>query len=704
MSSAQLTKFDLVKPATIEWRDELPFSTEFNDVYFSIHGAVEESQHVFIEGNRLAEDWCNKEQNKFITAELGFGSSLNFLNTASQWILQQKQINNHSKSGNYKDIKKLHYIAIEKRPFSLQDYKKIIKIWPQFSEVSQALISLYPSLTYGRHQIEFKQWNLTLTLMLMPLEDAFKDLIAESKSQQNKIEVDHWFLDGFAPTKNSSMWGEENAKQMAELSKRGTRLATYSVAGSVKKPLENVGFEISKRKGFAKKREMLTAVFTHQKLNQTQSSYINIKYEKPWFNLAKSTATDQSRNQTTNQPINQPTKIAIIGSGIAGSTTAYTLSKQGFQCELFEKSQQIAQGASGAAAGIFHPQLTSDMNESSQFNWLAYMTLLRFLNELTVQEKERIILSQGIERFVENKLLAKKILQLTEKFNLQHWIGKSKSFPNNDRAISFPHSAIIDMGKFCQLLLGKIPKNKLTLTTGCEISEINKEKDQWVIKSNNQTQYYSHVIYCGGAKSKLLDRFNITSTHVTRGQTCLFNSEKLSNKIRHALCEQVYLVPRENHQFQLGTTFENFDDAQLNSSSQADMLTRTSSFLKSIDLPYLSSDEINSIPLNGTLGYRLHANDRLPLIGCSPDTQKLAQDFEGLGQKRIYRKELSDYNISGLWINTAYGSHGLLYSLIASQHLASLMTNQISPLETKLANRLHPARFFIRDLKTNAMT
>jgi len=698
VSSAQLEKFNLVKPAEIEWQNGLPFSTEFNDVYFSVHGAVEESQHVFIEGNRLVEDWNNKEQNQFVVAELGFGSSLNFLNTANQWILQQEQTASHLLKN-----KHLHYIAIEKRPFSIADYKKMVERWPQFSHISQALINHYPSLTYGRHQITFSQWDLTLTLILMPIDHALDDLVKESESQQNKIKVDHWFLDGFAPTKNTSMWRDENAKKIAAISKPGTRLATYSVARSVKQPLKDVGFKINKRKGFAKKREMLTAVFEqsdedqNKVQEQTQSTYINIKYEKPWFNLSQTTSFSPSGKQQA--------KVAIIGTGIAGSSTAYTLSKLGFQCDLYDKNKNIAEGASGAAAGIFHPQLTSDMNESSQFNWLAYMTLLRFLSELTEQEKKDVILSQGVDRFVENELVTDKLLKLSEQLNFQQWIKESNNFPSDRCAISFPHSAIIDMKMFCRLLLKKIPKEQLIITTDCEILDVNKEDNHWIVQSKNQTQLqtkkYSHVIFCGGANSKLLEKFDITSTHITRGQTCLFESQKLSVKIRHALCEQVYLVPRDNHQFQLGTTFESFIDNQLNSSSQIDMLTRTSSFLKSIGLPYLSPNEINSIPLKGTLGYRLHANDRLPLVGGVPDTKKLSIDFSNLGQKRIRREEISHYNTAGLWINTAYGSHGLLYSLIASQHLASLITNQISPLENTLANRLHPARFFVKELKAS---
>ena len=85
MSSAHLDKFDSVKPAVIEWRNELPFSTEFDDVYFSAEGGVKESDHVFIQGTELVHDWNTKPQQSFSIAELGFGTGLNFVNTAHHW-------------------------------------------------------------------------------------------------------------------------------------------------------------------------------------------------------------------------------------------------------------------------------------------------------------------------------------------------------------------------------------------------------------------------------------------------------------------------------------------------------------------------------------------------------------------------------------------------------------------------------------------
>lgn len=680
MSSAQLKKFAQVKPADLEWRNGLPFSREFNDIYFSLEDGLAESEYVFIEGNRLEHDWLTSSQdehdNQFYIAELGFGSGLNFLICADKW---QKKI----VSDPVNCQKRLHYISIEKRPFSLDDFTRSSKLWPQLSEISGELIRHYPSTTYGRHQICFKQWNLTLTLLFMPVEDAFDELIKESDSQQQKINIDHWFLDGFAPAKNTSMWGESIANNIAQLSKPGTRLATFSVAGAVKKPLVNAGFEISKRKGFGRKREMLTASLIKTTLKQKQTTYINIKYESPWYNHSLSSKTD---------------KVAIIGGGIAGCATAYNLYQKGLNIDLFESQSEIAQAASGAAAGIFHPLLTSDMNINSQFSWLSYLYLLRFLVDLTSKEREQIILSQGVDRLLQSTDLKKQLIQLSNTLNLTHWIKENDKSLANERNIFFPHAAALNMPGFCQLLLAKIPENKKNLIINSKVTELQFIDDQWVIKTDNQARHYRHVVFCGGARSNLLKQLVNWPTNTTRGQTCFIQAPTLTGKIKNTLCEQIYLVPQGNGSFHLGTTFEDFVDDNLNIKSQQDILNRASILTQELGLPFLSQERIESLQIKGTVGYRLHSPDRLPLIGGAVDQEKLNSDFSNLGQKRLPRKLVSHYNLPGLWLNTAYGSHGLLFSLLGSQHLASLIINDISPVNLQIAQALNPVRFLIKKL------
>jgi len=695
MSSGQLKKFASVKPADIEWRDGLPYSLEFDDVYFSIHGAIEESQHVFIDGNKLNEDWNNSSQNDFLLAELGFGSGLNFLVTANNWLkfLHQsnKQNSSRKKSGH------LHYVAIEKSPFCLDDLIQACKCWPEFAKISKKLIHAYPSQTFGRHQITFPEFQLTLTLMFMPVVDALTDLVTESKSSENKTKFDHWFLDGFAPDKNPDMWHEAIAENIAKLSRAGTRLASYSVAGSVKRALSKSGFEISKRKGFAKKREMLTAVFNDARSMNVESMFINIKFERPWFNLA----SDFSKGSEN--------RVAIIGAGIAGCATAYALAQRGINCDIFDQRDGLAQAASGAAAGIFHPQLTLDMNYSSQFSWLSYLRLNRFLSGLNDKEHSGVVLSQGVYRVLENEAQIIGIKQLSNQLSMNKWI-KIRHLADKTQVLYFPHSAALRIPNLCQLFINKLNKQKTKTLLNTHIKTIEHNDSKYVLSFDHQTKIYDHVIYCGGAKSNLLEQLTIKNTNTTRGQSCFFESKMMADKIKSVLCEKIYLVPGESNRFHLGSTFDDITDTNIDTNfgfdtddsltmqSQTELLNRLTKLLDKHQYLGLTQKQIHSVPLDGTVGYRLHSSDRMPLVGALFNQQKLQQDFDGLGQRRLKRANISHYNLPGLWINSAYGSHGLLHALLSSEHLVSQITNQLSPISCELSNTLNPARFLIRQL------
>lgn len=680
MSSAHLIKFNSVKPADIEWREGLPFSKEFNDVYFSEYGAVEESSHVFISGNQLLEDWSSNQQSTFTVAELGFGSGLNFLNTAKHW--QQHKLTHNTDST-------LHYLSIEKRPFSLDDLKRTLALWPEFSEISSKLILNYPSTTYGRHQIEISSEKLTLTLLFMPVEDALDDLIAESNSRLPSLQIDHWFLDGFAPSKNEAMWATSVTRKIAALSKPKTRLATYSVAGIVKKPIKDAGFKITKQKGFAKKREMLTAVYDPEISPVESPRFINFKYDKPWFNLDNQIAKLSSKRSS----------VAIIGGGIAGCSLAYALSKRNVMCDLYEKEEVLANAASGAAAGIFHPQLTSDLNLSSQFNWQAYLTLIRFLAELSHQQLERIFIQRGLDRFLKDNRTTNELIELSNKFHLQRWINKSEQFPKSQRCIQYLDAGAINIAELCNLYISLIPTDLVSIFKNESVRKLKRTADGWNLESNNREKNYQHVVYCGGAQNGTFKLFNNIETNTTRGQTCFLNKPELSRHVKRAICEQVYLVAKDSECLHIGTTFDKFQDDNLNEQSQKEILDRTTAFLKEVKLAEINTPDIEQSPLIGTVGYRLHSMDRLPLVGPAFDDKKLSLEFENFGQKKIARNSVSHYNKKGLWLNTAYGSHGLLYSLLASKHLASLINNEFSPLQKTLADAINPTRFLVKDLK-----
>lgn len=226
--------------AKIEWREGQPYASEFQDVYFSTDNGFLETNYVFLQGNDLSTRWHDRDIQTFNIAETGFGTGLNFLSTAKYWLEAAPQ------------KAKLHFISVEKYPLSLQDMTIALKFWPQLNEVSESLLTQYESLIDGNQSISLYNNRVKLNLFTGDATERF--------SQVND-KIDAWFLDGFAPAKNPDMWQVELFQQMARLSKRTTTFATFTSAGDVRRGLINAGFEVSKRAGFGKKREMLTGIF-----------------------------------------------------------------------------------------------------------------------------------------------------------------------------------------------------------------------------------------------------------------------------------------------------------------------------------------------------------------------------------------------------------------------------------------------------------
>jgi len=178
----------------LEWRDDFPVSKQFDDPYYSIADGREETDHVFIKGNHLDTRWPNSKTCSI--AELGFGTGLNFLETARQWQALNL-INNQ-----------LHFTSFEQYPITQEEITKALSHWPELSNLAKRLVEI---------------WQL----------------------QMDTIDVEF--------TNNIRLTVHEVGKHTAP---NGT-FATYTAAGFVKRGLQAAGFKVEKTKGFGKKRDML---------------------------------------------------------------------------------------------------------------------------------------------------------------------------------------------------------------------------------------------------------------------------------------------------------------------------------------------------------------------------------------------------------------------------------------------------------------
>ncbi len=329
------------EPPSLDWsRPGTPAATDFDDIYFSVDGGTEETRTVFLGGCGLPDGWAGKML--YTIGELGFGSGLNFLTTWQMWEQASPRI--------CAKTARLHFISIEKHPFSAAQLEQALNAWPELSDYAAQLISAWPERVKGFHRLHFGR--VTLTLIHDDIANALEALDAQ---------VDAWFLDGFSPKKNPHMWSTNIMTKLASLSADGARLATFTVAGSVRQALSEAGFQTEKKTGFGRKRHRLEARF--------------IPAHKP-------------AKPQRSKPSLIPT---IIGTGIGGASLARAFMRRGIKPRIVSRGNKHA--ASGNAAALVKPRFDLQDRPESRFYLASYLYALQAYG------KTDAILSRGVTQF-----------------------------------------------------------------------------------------------------------------------------------------------------------------------------------------------------------------------------------------------------------------------------------------------------------------
>ncbi|MBA4322003.1 MAG: SAM-dependent methyltransferase [Odoribacter sp.] len=202
------------------------FVPELNEHYHSIHGAVQESELVYIK-NGLG--FC--ESNPLNIFEVGFGTGLNALLTAI--------------SGSNKK-RKIYYTSIEKYPLPLS----VINTLNHWSFAGYDGKEIF-------HSIHNSQWGsfekITEYFYLKKIKcDIVKD---EIEGKSGLI-----YFDAFGPDKQPEIWTRAVFEKISRITLKGGIFVTYSAKGEVKRLLKASGFKVSMLPGPPGKREMIRAI------------------------------------------------------------------------------------------------------------------------------------------------------------------------------------------------------------------------------------------------------------------------------------------------------------------------------------------------------------------------------------------------------------------------------------------------------------
>lgn len=275
----------------IDWSDPAaPRSRRYDDIYFSVEDGLAETRAVFLDGCGLPDAWRGRD--RFVVAELGFGTGLNIAALADLWRRTRPP------GG------RLHIFSVEAHPLPRETAERALANWPELGEATSALLDAWPAPTPGFHRLDLSGFHATLDLAV---GDAVRAL------EQWAGQADAWFLDGFAPSRNPAMWSEAVLDGVRARSAPGARVATFTVAGSVRRGLAGRGFTVERRPGHGRKRERLEA-----------------------------------RLPGASEPASATGRVVVIGDGIAGSAVVRALAAQGIAATVVAPADRAPPGPPAA--------------------------------------------------------------------------------------------------------------------------------------------------------------------------------------------------------------------------------------------------------------------------------------------------------------------------------------------------------------------
>ena len=587
------------KSRKISWDNNYPYSIDYEDRFFQ-SDAIAETEEVFLRANNLSDRWKKDKSKNFTIGELGFGFGLNFLITAKNW---HQQTSKESK-------KWLDYISIDSFALNIEDFQRVTKDFPELKEFSQMFIDSFPIEVNGYTRISYPKYRIRLTLIVDDVDSALQSLLG---NDNNKI--DAWYLDGFDPKKNTNMWSDDIFSKISALSKNNTTFGTYTAAGFVRRGLEKHNFKVDKVKGFKNKRHKLQGIFSQEK-----------KYCKNQY----------------------PSKVAIIGAGIAGSCLAFNLAKNNIEVDVFDKNIEL--NANPMAS--MYPKFSFGVDPRSYLLVQGYFHSFNFYieNLNSFSNTGILFLNNNAERDFWIKRIAKLNRDDLFKYLSAEEINSQNNIDQKFNGILIKYGANISINELNNELL---KNKKINVFKNHEFVKYEQDSSiKAIFKEAKEYEGYSHLVICSGESlQEIVPRIGIKY-----GAIAGIDDKSLKN-IKYPINADGYILPKHKN---VNWTGSIYSDKALSKDVPLDfesIIVKNSYLLKHKNVRDIKESWI---------GTRATLPDYLPMAGALED--------------KIYA-------IGGL------GSRGLSLAPLLAEVIMCDICNIPSPISKNIKEAINPLRF-----------
>lgn len=627
----------------IEWlADGTPYSPRFGDRYRSELGGLAQSREVFLHGCGLPAAWANEPQWRIL--ETGFGLGLNFLVTWQAWKADPRR------------PRLLHFVATEAHPASAADVLRGAAAHPELLPLAEQLQARLWGLLPGFHRLVFEGGQVLLTLCIGDTQAVLRE---------QPFEADTVYLDGFSPSKNPGIWDIHTLKAVARCCRRGTRIATWTVACSVVEGLTQCGFVVEKTAGLPPKRHNLQGQFNPR-----------------W--------APRKAPQATAAPPPRPSTCVVIGAGLAGAATAASLGRRGWQVVVLDACEAPAGGASGLPAGVLVPHVSPDDSLLSRLSRCGMRATLQQAAAL-LQEGTDWRATGVLERRMDGSpglpADGSKARRDWSEIASPQQLAQALLADGEVSACWHHQAGWIKPARLVQALL---TQPGIRWQGGAQATRLKRDAAAgvWQVldaKGHSLAQA-DMVVVAAGYASRLLAGHGSGGLplQAIRGQVSwgLHSGDGPAGPPDGADEKAFPAFPVNGHgifipcvptgegpMWLAGASFErDQDDTQRRPQDQQANFERLQTLLPAT-AQHLASAFQSSGP-RAWAGVRCASPDRLPLVG--PVDAALQP---------------------GLWVNTAMGSRGLTFAVLCGELLAARLHGEPLPLENRMAQALAPQRF-----------
>jgi tRNA 5-methylaminomethyl-2-thiouridine biosynthesis bifunctional protein len=246
--------------------------------------------------------------------DLGSGQVLNFLTTWQAWRQDEQR------------PERLFFTLLSPQALAASDVAQLAVLHPSLHELATQLGQAWRGMLPGMHRLVFDAGRVQLTLGFGPAEK----LLREIDTAVDHITLAHWPADDDTAL--------HTLKALSRLCRLGTRLTAEPGPSSAHLALQQCGFDMQNP--------------------SLASSGMQAVFAPNW--------TPRSRPRSAQHPDSLPRQALVLGAGLSGSATAFSLAQRGWQVRVLDAGAAPGAGASGLPAGLTAPHVSPDDNVLSR--------------------------------------------------------------------------------------------------------------------------------------------------------------------------------------------------------------------------------------------------------------------------------------------------------------------------------------------------